>query len=111
MQIQLNVHSETPVKPAVRAEIEAMLNRRLRRFETMFTRLEVYLDRNEGPTADVEPWHCGIEARAAGTRAIRVDHAAQRPDLAAEGAAVKLVTATERRLARRRTIARRRERR
>jgi hypothetical protein len=49
---------------------------------------------------------CGIEARAVGKTPIKVHHAARRVDLAAEGAVVKLITATERRVARQRTVSR-----
>lgn len=42
----------------------------------------------------------------AGKRPVKVHHTARRPDLAAEGAVVKLITASERRAARKRTVSR-----
>ncbi len=106
MHIQMNVHGEMALSNESRAEIEAALRHRLARFADLFTRLEVHLGPNQSADAGMDSWRCGLEARPAGSRPIEVQHAARRADLAAEGAAVKLATATERRLARRRTTSR-----
>lgn len=106
MRVQINIHGEKDVPSELRAEIEEMLRHKLERFGDMFTRLEVYLTRNEDARARLDVFRCGIEARIAGKRPIKVEHTAKRADLAAEGAAVKLITATERRVARKRTVSR-----
>lgn len=107
MRVQINIHGDKDVSSDVRAEIDEMLRDKLERFGDLFTRLEVHIARNESAHARMEIYRCGIEARAAGKPPIRVDHGARRPDLAAEGAVVKLITATERRVARKRTVSRR----
>jgi hypothetical protein len=106
MQVQINIHGDKDVAPEVRAEIKEMLRERLARFGDLLTRLEVHIGRNEGLHAGMDAYLCGIEARAAGKRPIKVHHGARRPDLAAEGAVVRLVTALERRVARKRTVSR-----
>ena len=106
MHIQMNVHSDMDLPAGTRDEIEAMLRHRLARFEALFTRLELHFAPNQAAGAGLDIWQCGIEARAAGKRPLKVQHAARRADLAAEGAAVKLLTATERRVARKRTVSR-----
>jgi hypothetical protein len=106
VRVQINIHGDKDVSAEVQAEIEEMLRAKLERFGDSFTRLELYISRNEGVHAGVDTYRCGVEARAAGKRPIKVHHSARRPDLAAEGAVVKLITATERRVARKRTVSR-----
>lgn len=106
MRVQINIHGDKDVSPEVRAEIEEMLRDKLERFGDLFSRLELYISRNEDVQARMDIYRCGIEARAAGKKPIKVHHGARRPDLAAEGAVVKLLTATERRVARKRTVSR-----
>jgi hypothetical protein len=106
VRVQINIHGDKDVSPEVQTEIEEMLRDRLERFGDLFTRLEVYIARNEAVHAGMDIYRCGIEARAAGKPPIKVHHGAKRPDLAAEGAVVKLITATERRVARKRTVSR-----
>lgn len=106
MRVQINVHGDKDVSPEVQAEIDEMLRDKLERFGDLFTRLEVYIARNEDVHARMDLYRCGIEARAAGKPPIKVHHGARRPDLATEGAVVKLITATERRVARKRTVSR-----
>lgn len=106
MKVQINIHGDKDVSGEVRAEIEDMLREKLRRFGDHFTRLELYLARNEDVNARMDIYLCGIEARAAGKPPKKVHHGARRPDLAAEGAVVELITATERRVARKRTASR-----
>jgi len=107
MLILIHADGPRPLATEGRADIEAMLARRLRRFASLFTRLEVYLGRNEGTEAEVEPWRCTIEGRIARAKPLKVEYTAARADLAAEGAAARLLTATERRVARRQAAARR----
>lgn len=106
MRVQINIHGDKDVSPEVRAEIEEMLRNKLERFGDLFTRLELHIARNESEHARMDVYLCGIEGRAAGKKPIKVHHGARRPDLAAEGAVVKLITATERRVARKRTVSR-----
>jgi hypothetical protein len=106
MRVQINIHGDKDVSAEVRSEIEEMLRGRLERFDGLFTRLEVYINLNESVHARMDAYLCGIEARATGKPPIKVTHGARRPDLAAEGAVVKLITATERRVARKRTVSR-----
>lgn len=106
MRVQINIHGDKDVSPEVRAEIEEMLRDKLERFGDLFSRLELYISRNEDVQARMDIYRCGIEARAAGKKPIKVHHGARRPDLATEGAVVKLITATERRVARKRTVSR-----
>jgi hypothetical protein len=106
MRVQINIHGEKDVPSEVAAEVEDMLRGKLERFGDMFTRLEVFFTRNEDPQARMDIHRCGLEARIAGKRPIKVEHTARRPDLAAEGALVKLITASERRVARKRTVSR-----
>lgn len=60
-----------------------------------FTRRDLSIGRNEDVRAGTDVYRCGIEARADGKRPIKVNHAARKPDLAAESAAVKLISAME----------------
>ncbi len=106
MRVQINIHGDKDVSPEVQTEIEEMLRAKLERFGDLFTRLEIFIARNEDVNMRMDVYRCGIEARAAGKAPIKVHHAARRPDLAAEGAVVKLITATERRVARKRTVSR-----
>jgi len=106
MRVQINIHGDKDVSQQVQAELEELLREKLVRFGDLFTRLEVHIGRNQAEHARMDVYRCGIEARAAGKRPIKVHHTARRPDLAAEGAAVKLITATERRVARKRTVSR-----
>lgn len=106
MRVQINIHGDKDVSPSLQCEIEGLLRDKLERFGELFTRLEVYIARNESVHAGMDIYRCGIEARAIGKRPIKVHHGAKRPDLAAEGAVVKLITATERRVARKSTISR-----
>ena len=106
MQVQINIHGDKDVSEGVQAEIAEMLRAKLDRFGDLFTRLEIYINRNEDANARMDVYLCGIEDRAAGKQPIKVHHGARRPDLAAEGAVVKLITATERRVARKRTVSR-----
>jgi hypothetical protein len=106
VRVQINIHGDKDVSPQLQAEIEEMLRDKLKRFGDLFTRLELYIGRNESAHAGLDIYLCGIEARPASKRPIKVHHGARRPDLAAEGAVVKLVTATERRVARKRTVSR-----
>ena len=106
MRVQINIHGDKDVSSEVRAEIDEMLRGKLDRFGDLFTRLELFIARNEGVHAGMDVYRCGIEARAVGKPPIKVNHGARRPDLAAEGAVVKLITATERRVARKRTVSR-----
>jgi hypothetical protein len=106
MRVQINVHGDKDVSADAREDIEATLRDRLVRFDGLFTRLEVHVTPNDAAGAGMNVFLCGIEARAAGKTPIKVHHAARRVDLAAEGAVVKLITATERRVARKRTVTR-----
>lgn len=106
MRVQINIHGDKDVSAEVQAEIEEMLRDKLERFGDLFTRVEIYVNRNESAHAQMDVYQCGIEGRAAGKPPIKVHHTARRPDLAAEGAVVKLITATERRVARKRTVSR-----
>ena len=106
MRVQINIHGDKDVSPEVQADIDDLLRDKLDRFGDLFTRLEVHIARNEDVNARMDIYRCGIEARAAGKPPIKVHHSARRPDLAAEGAVVKLITATERRVARKRTVSR-----
>lgn len=106
MRVQINIHGDKDVSGDGRDDIETMLRERLQRFDDVFTRLDVYINPNSAVHAGMEAFLCGIEARAIGKPPIKVHHAARRVDLAAEGAAVKLITATERRVARKRTVSR-----
>ncbi|MGS4946386.1 hypothetical protein ACVDG3_12965 [Meridianimarinicoccus sp. RP-17] len=107
MKVQINIHGDKDVSAEVQAEIDGILRDKLRRFGDLFTRLEVYIALNQDTNARMDVYQCGIEARAAGKPPIKVHHGARRPDLAAEGAVVKLITATERRVARKRTVSKR----
>ncbi len=106
LRVQINIHGDKDVSEQVRAEIEEMLREKLERFGDLFTRLELHIARNEDVNVRMDIYRCGIEGRAAGKPPIKVHHTARRPDLAAEGAVVKLITATERRVARKRTVSR-----
>lgn len=106
MHVQINIHGDKNVSADARADIETLLLDRLKRFEELFTRLDVYINPNSAADAGTDVFLCGIEARAAGKPPIKVHHAARRVDLAVEGATVKLITATERRVARKRTVSR-----
>ncbi len=106
MRVQINIHGDKDVSPAVLAEIEKMPRGKLERFGDLFTRLEIHFTRNEDAHARIDVYRCGIEAGVVGKRPIKVHHGARRPDLAAEGAVVKLITATERRVAGKRTVSR-----
>jgi hypothetical protein len=106
MRVQVNIHGDKDVSAEIRSDIDELLRDRLERFGDLFTRLEVFISRNESVHSVTDVYRCGIEARAVGKPPIKVHHGAKRPDLAAEGASVKLVTATERRVARKRTVSR-----
>lgn len=104
MKVQINIHGDKDVSAEVKAEIDEMLRDKLRRFGVLFTRLELYIARNRDVNARMDVYQCGIEARAAGKPPIKVHHGARRPDLAAGGAVIKPITATEWRVVRKRTV-------
>lgn len=106
MRVQINIHGDKDVSGDARDDIQTMLRDRLQRFDDLFTRLDVYINPNSAAHTGMDAFLCGIEARAIGKPPIKVHHTARRVDLAAEGAAVKLITATERRVARKRTVSR-----
>jgi len=106
MKVQINIHGDKDVPAELRNEIAEMLRDKLERFGDLFSRLELHIARNGEVNAGMDHYRCGIEGRVAGKRPIKVHHAARRADLAAEGAVVKLITASERRVARKRTVSR-----
>jgi hypothetical protein len=97
MRLQINIHGGKNVAEQLGAEIEEIPHEKLERFGNLFTWLELHIARNKDVNLRMDIYRRGIEGRTAGKSPIKVHHPARRSDLAAQGAVVKFITATERR--------------
>ncbi|RZT95087.1 HPF/RaiA family ribosome-associated protein [Rivibacter subsaxonicus] len=103
MRVQLNSSNGLNVPAEVRSSVDAMLRERLSRFGESFTRIEVHFHPGDPADHTGRDVRCGLEARAAGKRPLKVHHAAPGMEAAASRAADKLVTLVSRRVARKYT--------
>lgn len=104
MQVQINSSGGLKVSAEDRAAAVAVLNDQLGRFDEFLRRIEVHLhplDPNGNTGREVE---CGMEARFAGKRPLKVHHADRSVEQAVARAARKMRTQLDRRFARKYTV-------
>jgi hypothetical protein len=104
MRIQINSSGGLCVPAESRAAIDAMLRERLARFGGIFTRIEVHLHCGNPADRTGRDVDCGLEARVAGKRPLKVHHADSNMERAADRAVNKLVTLLGRRVGRKNTV-------
>lgn len=100
MEFQLNSSNSITGDDEVRARIEAAVRRKLDRIAADLTRVELHLSDPDGRSRDAAGKRARIEARPRGRDPIVVSHDAPTVDLAAVGAAEKLLVAHAREIGR-----------
>lgn len=91
MQIQVNSDRHVEARDALAAEVSSVVERKLSRFSSDLTRVEVHLsDQNSGDKGGDEDMRCVMEARIEGRRPLAATHHAPTIAQAVDGAADKL---------------------
>lgn len=104
MEVQINSSGGLAVSPEERTAVVALLNDQLGRFDDFVRRIEVHLhpcDPNGRTGREID---CGLEARFAGKRPLKVHHADRSVEQAAARATRKMLTQLDRRLGRKKTV-------
>jgi hypothetical protein len=104
MQVQINSSGGLAVTSEQRAAVVALLNDQLGRFDDFVRRIEVHVhpcDPNGRTGREID---CGLEARFAGKRPLKVHHADRTVEQAAARAARKMLTQLDRRFGRKYTV-------
>jgi hypothetical protein len=100
MEFQFNTSNSITGDDDVRARIEAVVRRKLDRIAGDLTRVELHLSDPDGRGRNSAGKRARIEARPKGRDPITVSHDAPTVDLAAAGAADKLLVAHAREIGR-----------
>ncbi|MEA1049689.1 hypothetical protein U5801_07700 [Lamprobacter modestohalophilus] len=104
MKVQINSSGSLSTSPEDRATVVAVLNDHLGRFDDFLRRIEVHLHPC-GPSGGAgHRIECGLEARFAGKRPLKVHHADRSVEQAVSRAARKMLTQLDRRFSRRSTV-------
>lgn len=104
MQVQINSSGGLRLSPEDRASATAVLNDQLGRFDDFLRRIEVHLhpcDPNGRTGREVT---CGLEARFAGKRPLKVHHADRNVEQAVDRATRKMLIHLDRRFGRKYTV-------
>ena len=95
MHIQINTDHNIHGSDALAAEMEAIIESTLGRFDTQITRIETHLSDENSSKGGSDDKRCVMEARLEGRRPIASSHEAADLELAVRGAAGKLKTMIE----------------
>lgn len=103
MEFQFNTSNAITGDDEVRTRVEANVIQKLDRISESISRLELHLSDENGPRGGDGDKRAMLEARLRGSNPISATHSAATVDLAAAGAADKLLRAFERDQGRRTT--------
>lgn len=104
MHVQINSSGGLGVSANERAAVVALLNDQLGRFDDFVRRIEVHLHPCDPNGRTGREFDCGLEARFAGKRPLKVHHADRTVEQAAARAARKMLTQLDRRFGRKNTV-------